>query len=404
MKSLKNWIFGTLAHNRVNSVLGFSVMALLLAAIYLTRDATNLDEYLLIDEESPPQCDLFSGKWVFDHKFAPSYNDQQCSFMTDDYACQKFGRNESIYQHWRWQPHDCDLSRFNATTLLEKFRGKRITFVGDSLNKNQWTSLLCLIESSIPPSERFVQWNGSLATFKTSQYDGVSIQFYWEPLLVESNCDDPAEHHVLERVINVHKIEKHAMHWKDADILIFDSFMWWLSPKMTVLQGSSQNSEEINNTVERTESYKMALKTWTDWLNLHVNQTKTQLFFMSFSPYHHTGEDWGKNSNTNCYNETEPILDEGFVGSGLDRGMIEVAENAVRELQSKGLKVQYVNITNLSDRRKEAHPSIYRKQWKPPTEKELANPSSYSDCVHWCLPGVPDIWNQLLYAYILQYT
>lgn len=116
------------------------------------------------------------------------------------------------------------------------------------------------------------------------------------------------------------------------------------------------------------------------------------------------GEDWGKNSNTNCYNETEPILDEGFVGSGLDRGMIEVAENAVRELQSKGLKVQYVNITNLSDRRKEAHPSIYRKQWKPPTEKELANPSSYSDCVHWCLPGVPDIWNQLLYAYILQYT
>ncbi|KAK1393972.1 hypothetical protein POM88_013028 [Heracleum sosnowskyi] len=63
---------------------------------------------------------------------------------------------------------------FNATTLLEKLRGKRIAFVGDSLNKNQWTSLLCLIESSISPSERFAQWNGSLATFKTSQYDGVS--------------------------------------------------------------------------------------------------------------------------------------------------------------------------------------------------------------------------------------
>ncbi|KAK1398157.1 PMR5 N-terminal domain, PC-Esterase, Trichome birefringence-like family [Heracleum sosnowskyi] len=374
MKSLKKWIFGTLTNNRVNSVLGFAVIALLLAAIYLTRDATNLDEYLPADEQLPPHCDLFSGKWVYDNKFAPSYKERECSFMTDDYACQKFGRNESKYQHWRWQPHDCDLPRFNATTLLEKLR------------------------------ERFAQWNGSLATFKTSQYDGVSIQFYWEPLLVESNCDDPAEHHVMERVVDVQKIEKHAMNWKDADILIFDSFIWWLSPKMTVLRGSSRNSVEVDNAVERTKSYKFALRTWTDWLNLHVNHTKTHLFFMSFSPYHHTGEDWGKSANTNCYNETEPILDEGFVGSGLDRGMMKVAENAVRELQSKGFKVQYVNITELSDKRKEAHPSIYRKQWKPPTEKELENPSSYSDCVHWCLPGVPDIWNQLLYAYILHYT
>lgn len=112
MKSLKIWIFGTLTHNRVNSVLGFSVMALLLAAVYLTRDATNLDEYLPIDENSPTHCHLFSGKWVYDNKFAPLYNERECSFMTDDYACQKFGRNESIYQHWRWQPHDCDLPRY----------------------------------------------------------------------------------------------------------------------------------------------------------------------------------------------------------------------------------------------------------------------------------------------------
>lgn len=54
-------------------------------------------------------------------------------------------------------------------------------------------------------------------------------------MLVESNCDDPIDHHVMERVIKVQKIEKHAKHWTDADMLVFDSFMWWLGPNMTLL-------------------------------------------------------------------------------------------------------------------------------------------------------------------------
>lgn len=46
----------------------------------------------------------------------------------------------------------CDDNRFNGTALLEKIRGKRMVFVGDSLNRNQWTSMLCLIESSLNQS------------------------------------------------------------------------------------------------------------------------------------------------------------------------------------------------------------------------------------------------------------
>lgn len=43
-------------------------------------------------------------------------------------------------------------NRFNGTAFLEKIRGKKLVFVGDSLNRNQWTSMLCLIESALRPS------------------------------------------------------------------------------------------------------------------------------------------------------------------------------------------------------------------------------------------------------------
>lgn len=81
--------------------------------------------------------------------------------------------------------------------------------------------------------------------------------------------------------------------------------------------------------------------------------------------------------------------------------MMNVAESVIQKLKTRGVKVEYLNITHLSDYRKDGHPSIYRQLPRPLTQEQLANPKSYADCVHWCLPGVPDIWNQILYSYII---
>ncbi|CAF2094820.1 unnamed protein product [Brassica rapa subsp. narinosa] len=59
------------------------------------------------------------------------------------------------------------------------------------------------------------------------------------------------------------------------------------------------------------------------------------------------------------------------------------------------INMQMINITQLSEYRKDGYPSIYRKQWGPLKEDQVLNPSSYSDCIDWCLPGAPDVWNQL---------
>ncbi|KAF3772408.1 trichome birefringence-like 1 protein [Nymphaea thermarum] len=61
--------------------------------------------------------------------------------------------------------------------------------------------------------------------------------------------------------------------------------------------------------------------------------------------------------------------------------------------------ISYLNITKMSDYRKDGHPSFYMKP-KLSAEERKALPKA-QDCNHWCLPGVPDSWNELLYAKLL---
>ncbi|XP_009590414.1 protein trichome birefringence-like 34 [Nicotiana tomentosiformis] len=399
----KSWI----VQYNLHSILGILLLVFLFMSFYLIGDSNNAVNILAnkrIRKNSFSKCDLFSGSWVFDNVSYPLYKEQQCSFMTDDFACHKFGRKDSKFQHWRWQPYDCDLPRFNAKALLEKLKGKRVLFVGDSLNKNQWVSMVCLIESSGIPSLKPPIWKGNLITFEVKEYNA-TIDFYWSPLLVESNCDDPVKHRVRDRIIRIEAIEKHARHWIDADILIFDSFTWWLESQMTLLWGSFESSDAIYKKVGMNlRRYEMALRTWSDWLEFQIDRKRTRLFFMSLSPPHRNATDWGMGNDQNCYNETEPISRKQYWGSENDVKMMEIAEKAVNGLQKRGVDIQYLNITQLSDYRKDAHPSIYKRNWVALTKEQLLNPRSYADCVHWCLPGVPDVWNQILYANIVDST
>ncbi|KAL8526589.1 hypothetical protein ACS0TY_015690 [Phlomoides rotata] len=376
------------------------VAALVVGAVYLTAEGG----YLVQDNErngggseTDSECDLFSGKWVYDNGSYPLYKEEECTFMSDQLACGKFGRKDLDYQHWRWQPHHCDLPRFNATTLLERLRNKRLVFVGDSLNRGQWVSMVCLLEKAIPPRHKYMHNNGSaLITFKAKDYNA-KIEFYWAPLLVESNSDDPVSHRLPDRIVRAQAIEKHARHWTDADILVFNTYLWWRRPQMEVLWGSFNTSDGIYKKVDMLRSYEMALKTWSDWLEIHVNRSKTQLFFMSMSPTHERKKEWEPKSEGNCYNEKQPIRNRRYWGTGSDLPSMRMVEKVLSRL---GSKVSVLNITQLSEYRKDGHPTIYRKFWEPLGPEKLGNPSSYSDCIHWCLPGVPDVWNQLLFQFL----
>lgn len=69
--------------------------------------------------------------------------------------------------------------------------------------------------------------------------------------------------------------------------------------------------------------------------------------------------------------------------------------NHLIQLALRGTGIHLLNITHLSEFRADAHPAVWL------GKKDAVNIWG-QDCLHWCLPGVPDTWVDLLAAQILQ--
>ncbi|KAJ4783402.1 Protein trichome birefringence [Rhynchospora pubera] len=352
----------------------------------------------VIDElEDGESCDLFRGKWVRDEVTRPLYQEDDCPFMDSQLTCLDRGRPEKDYQFWRWQPFECDLPSFNATLMLEALRGKRMLYVGDSLNRGQFFSMMCLLQSVIPPHAKSFVTSGSLQIFTALDYNA-TVEFYWAPFLLESNSDDAIVHKLSDRIVRRDSINTHGDHWKGRDIIVFNTYLWWMTgQKMEILQGSFKDEKKQMVELSTEDAYSMALNSMLSWIKQNMDLTKTRVFFTSMSPTHAKSQDWGAEPGGNCYKETMMIDDPNYWGSDSSKSIMRLITDILHEHQGE-VPVTFLNITQLSAYRKDAHTSIYKKQWYPITPEKLANPVSYADCTHWCLPGLPDTWNELLFA------
>ncbi|CAM0955927.1 unnamed protein product [Alopecurus aequalis] len=364
------------------------------------------------DEDDDEACDLFSGSWVRDEEAHPLYREEECPYIQPQLTCQAQGRPDRGYQSWRWQPHDCTLPVFNATQMLEALRDKRMMFVGDSLNRGQFTSMVCLLQSAIPsPDAKSFQMSPDQqhTVFTAVDYNA-TVEFYWAPFLLQSNADDAVLHKISDRAVRNGSIAHHGRHWEGVDVIVFNTYLWWCSGLRFRIMYSLQSvicvvrngpieeaTQKETVWVSTEEAYGMAFRDMLQWVRDNMDFNTTRVFFASMSPTHSKSQDWGDAPSGNCYNETSMIEDAGYWGTDSRRSVMRMIRE-ILEGDGADVPVTFLNITQLSMYRKDAHTSIYKKQWNPLTPEQIADPRTYADCVHWCLPGLQDIWNELLYT------
>ncbi|PKU70400.1 protein trichome birefringence-like 37 [Dendrobium catenatum] len=323
-------------------------------------------------------CDFFHGNWIYDDSY-PLYDSSSCPFIDPEFDCQKYGRPDKLYLKYKWQPTACELPRFDGKDFLTRWRGKKMMFVGDSISYNQWQSLLCMLHSAVPDSKISIDRKDPLSSVTFVDFV-VSIMFYRSPYLVDISTES------IGRVLDLGSISSSTI-WINSDLLIFNTWHWWIH-KGAASQGWDyiQDGDKVLKDMDRLEAFSKGLTTWAKWVESSVNTTATKVFFQGISPVHYQGQDWGEPGVKNCGKQTQPAS-----GSTNPSGSLPLPQQGVvgNVLNTITKPVYLLDITFLSQLRKDAHPSSF----------SGGHPGL--DCSHWCLAGLPDTWNQILYASLI---
>ncbi|KAK1355669.1 protein trichome birefringence-like 6 [Heracleum sosnowskyi] len=188
------------------------------------------------------------------------------------------------------------------------------------------------------------------------------------------------------QTLRIDTMDRGASRWKGASIIVFNTAHWWSHYKTKSGVNYYQEGQQVHPRLDVSTAFQKALMTWGSWLDKYINSQKTQVFFRSSAPSHFRGGQW--NAGGHCREASQP-LNGTFRTTYSEKNII--LEEVLRQMK---IPVTILNITSLSDYRVDGHPSVYGRS------PGKSSSSRGQDCSHWCLPGVPDTWNELLYFYL----
>ncbi|CAL5086616.1 unnamed protein product [Urochloa decumbens] len=342
-------------------------------------------------------CDYSAGEWVRDPSAGPALRyDHTCKEIFKGWNCIANGKaNGRDMLRWRWRPSGdgCELPRLDPRRFLERHRDTNIGFVGDSLNRNMFVSLVCMLRGV---SGEVRKWRpaGADRGFTFLRYN-LTVAYHRTNLLVRygrwsaSPNGGPLESLGYKQGYRV-DVDIPDQTWAEAcsfhDVLIFNTGHWWWAPsKFDPIQSPMlffEKGKPIVPPLLPSDGLDLALQHMVTFVNKSVKPNVLK-FFRTQSPRHFEGGDW--NEGGSCQRNQPLSSEEVEEFFSLDNN----GTNIEARLVNKHLKVleqstfRVLDITRMSEFRADAHPST-------------TGGKKHDDCMHWCLPGLTDTWNDLL--------
>ncbi|KAK4393413.1 protein trichome birefringence-like 21 [Sesamum angolense] len=361
---------------------------------YLTRvsSTTHKEEPRIIRTKvlEDEKCDLFTGEWVPNPQ-GPYYTNATCDAIQEHQNCMKYGRPDTGFLKWRWKPDGCDLPIFDPRRFLELVQGKSLAFVGDSVARNHMQSLICLLSRVVHPVDVSKPTDEN-RLYQYTDYN-FNLSIISSPYLIRTQKTDPND---FTRPFNLF-LDEFDQTWTSKihsfDYIIISAGHWFFRPTYfylnRTLAGCLYCPEPNVTHLASSFSARWAFRTAFRAINAARNFNGVT-FLRTFAPSHFEGGPWDKGGDcvrTRPFKRNETVLED----YSLEMYSIQLEE--LRTAQEAGMrtgrKFRLFDATKPMLLRADGHPSKYG-HWP------VANQTIPNDCVHWCLPGPIDAWNDFL--------
>ncbi|KAI5056326.1 hypothetical protein GOP47_0028144 [Adiantum capillus-veneris] len=333
-------------------------------------------------------CNIWRGDWIR-HPDEPPYTNWTCPYIQANQNCIKLGRPDLDFLQWRWKPHDCELPLFDGKSFLKILAGKKWAFIGDSLARNNYQSVLChLAQVETPECTYNDGWDGNVHWLFPSY--NFTLAVAWAPFLVQGL--EQAEGYA-ERVAKL-DLDVLDQSWApawvhDFDYIVLSAARWYLRTSVYFVQNElvGCNMCPMLNATDLgwAYAYRAALRTSFDFL-ISSNYTGV-VFFRTFSPEHWENAAWDQGGNCT---QKSPFKSKSHALDGLSQVIyaiqLEEFGKTVQRSSEYSFKLKIVDTLHAAVLRPDAHPGPYGH----------FHPRVTNDCVHWCLPGAVDSWSAMI--------